>query len=115
MASDPKKTTLIFAAVIGGISGGIAGAIGDSFFNGVVTGVITGSVVALFFLNQPRNPEGPRVAIEALSPAGSIGAITASVLTNGGWVGAIISSGIGWALGLFLPAILVALLINDEK
>ena len=98
MSNDSKRTTLIFAIAIGAISGAIAG-----------------GVISLFFLNQPRSIEDSRIAVEAFSPAGLVGAIAASVITEAGWTGAFITGAIGWVLGLALPAVLISLFINDKE
>lgn len=115
MDKSSKKITLVFAAIVGSISGAVAGGIGDSFFDGMVAGAVSGAVIATFFLYKPRGFGDPSIAIEAFSPAGLAGAIVASVTTNAGWIGAFIGSAVGWTLGLFLPAILISIFLNDEK
>ena len=113
MSNESKRITLIFAIIVGAISGTIAGLIGDSFLNGLTSGAIAGGVTSLFFLNQPRSIEDPRIAVEAFSPAGLAGAVLASVITEAGWIGAFISSGIGGTLGLVLPALVITYLDKE--
>ena len=115
MSNDSKRTTLIFAIAIGAISGAIAGLIGNSFFGGLIAGGIAGGITSIFFMNQSRSYDDPRIAVEAFSPAGLVGAIAASVITEAGWIGAFISGAIGGVLGLVLPALLIALFINDKE
>jgi len=104
----------IVAAIIGGIAGAIAGLIGDGFLTGLFSGAIAGGVVGFLFSLAPRSFEDPRIAVESFSPAGFIGAIVGSVAANAGLIGAFISCGAGWVLGLLLPAMLIATMMPRE-
>lgn len=108
------KVTLLIASLIGGVSGGIAGLFGTDFGEGLITGLVAGLIIGAIFSARHRGFEDPSVAIEAFSPAGLAGAVVASVVTEAGWIGAFISCGLGWALGLFVPAILIATLNPDR-
>lgn len=108
------KTTLIIASLIGGVSGGIAGLFGAEFGDGLISGLLAGFIVGAIFSARPRDFSAPSVAIEAFSPAGLAGAIVASVVTEAGWIGVFVSGGIGWVLGLLLPAILIAAFTSDR-
>jgi hypothetical protein len=103
-----KIETTIPAALIGGVAGAIAGLIGDGLFSGLFPGIIAGGVVGFLFSLAPRSLEDSRIAVESFSPAGLLGGVVGSVSAEAGWIGGFVSCGIGWMLGLFLPAIYIA-------
>lgn len=107
-----KTTTILIAAIIGGLSGSIAGLIGDGMLDGLFSGAIAGGIVGYIFTLSPRSFGDPLIYIQAFSPAGFVGAIAAVLTTNGGWVATFVSCGLGWVLGLILPAALIAFTTN---
>ena len=109
-----KTTTILIAAIIGGLSGSVAGIIGDSILNGLFSGAIAGSIVGYIFTLSARSFGDPLIYIEAFSPAGSVGAIAAVLTTNGGWIATFLSCGLGWVLGLILPASLIAFTFDEQ-
>lgn len=102
-----KIASAIFAGVIGGAAGGVAGLFGHGFFDGLQVGFIAGAVVGFLFSLAPRSFEDPTIAIESLSPAGLVGGIAGSVAAEAGWLGAFVSGGVGWVLGVVVPAVLI--------
>lgn len=115
MSKKSKLITVILTILIGGLAGAIAGLFGKSILDGMLSGSISGGIVGLFFSSLPRDPEDPNLAIESFSPAGFAGGVIGSVVTKAGWIGTFISAGIGWTiLGLFIPAILMAILEKEK-
>lgn len=110
-----QMASAIVAAIIGGTAGAIAGLIGDGFLVGLFPGAIAGAVVGSLFSLAPRSFEDPRIAVESFSPAGFVGGIAGSVASNAGLIGAFISCGAGWVVGLFLPAMLIAIAMPRDK
>lgn len=105
----------IVAAIIGGMAGAIAGLIGDGFTSGLFSGMIAGGIIGFFFSLAPRSFNDPRIAIESFSPAGLVGGVAGSVAANAGLIGAFVSGGAGWVLGLLLPAIFMAAAMPRDK
>lgn len=114
MNKDLKQTILVFGSLIGAISGIIAGLIGDGVLTGLITGAITGGVVGLFYPER-RFDGGPRANVAALPPAGLVAGAIASLFTDAGFIGAFLSCGIGYTLGLALPAIIAAFITKLER
>jgi len=110
-----KIVSSIVAAGFGGMAGAIAGLLGDGFFAGLFPGAIAGGIVGFLFSLAPRSFDDPRIAVESFSPAGFVGAIAGGVAANTSWLGAFLSCGAGWTLGLFLPALLIASVMPRNK
>lgn len=110
-----KTVSIIVAAIVGGITGAIAGLIGDSFSTGFFSGLVSGGIVGFLFSLAPRSVMDPPIVVESFSPAGFVGGLVGSLSVSAGLVGTFISCGVGWVLGLLLPAILTGLLIRTDE
>lgn len=103
------NVSALVAAAIGAVSGTVAGIFGGSFFLGLVSGAITGGIVGIIFSNSSRPFGAPLIAVESFGPAGLLGGVVGSAITGAGWIGGFISCGIGFVIGQFLRALLIAL------
>lgn len=108
---SPKQLTFFIAALIGGLSGGLAGLIGENFFKGIFSGILSGIFVSFLFSRAPNsfNDSSNNLGFDlaVFSPAGFLGGVVGTVVTNAGWISGFIAPAIGWVLGLVLPAIFI--------
>lgn len=112
--NDNQKQLAILAGIVGAFTGSIAGLIGDSLLNGLLAGGLTSAVVSLLYPNGRYEYNAPRINIVALSPSGLCAGIVSSLVTEAGWIGTFISSGVGWVIGLILPAVLIAIFKGNQ-
>lgn len=110
--ANEKRLISMFSALVGGISGVVAGLIGDSAVDGLISGIVVGGAIGFLYPDRQRDWDGPRINVFALPPAGLIAGATASVITSAGVMGAFISSGLGYVLGMFLPALLISIFLK---
>jgi hypothetical protein len=108
-----KIACAILCGLVGGLSGLIAGLFGDEMFDGFIYGGFFGSIIGYIFSSFPRSLTDSRMATEAFSPAGFVGAIVGGIVTNASFLGFLISGILGWWIGLLFPVIVM--LIMDKR
>lgn len=108
-------TGTFVAAGIGAITGAGAGIFGSGLSDGLLAGLLSGGAVGFAFSLLPRSPGQAPIPVEAFSPAGAIAGLIAGVVTSAGWIATLIVIGVGWTIGLVIPATMVRLALSGRR
>ena len=109
-------SNIIGAAIMGAGSGAIAGFFGDAVSSGVISGAVAGAVIGGIFGFSPTTADGPRVDLfSGWGYGGFMGGVVGGFMTSSSWWGGFVSAGVGWTLGMAIPAIFMALMMSRFK
>lgn len=107
--------SLWMAALSGGAAGIVAGVFGKSVLIGAFSGAFAGILVGALFNLLPRGPMDSRTGNGSPPFAGFVGGIVSTVTVQAGYVGAFASCGVGFVVGLLIPAVLVFFVMSGRS